>query len=238
MDPNLYCPIINATLNQPPGNPLLNAGVLALIGVFMGWGLNYFAYSQQEKRKSMKDLIQEQKQVYSQLRGIIDLLHQIHVIQGIALATTFWVLSRERLDLPETEYGSSEINKQKVDEGSLEIARSSQRLWEIIGLIQVTFHDKNIKIAIDFLTMCPTNLGKIQADYKRKFKEVKSDQKNLLDEEGEGALFKKANEDFGKAITRAFDGPAGQLCRLLEREIETGENNLAKPSWWKFWRRD
>jgi hypothetical protein len=134
MDPNLTTPIIlnatfNGTLNQPSQNLFSNPSLLAILGVVVGWLLNYFTSMSQENKKSKTETLQQKKQLYSKFKGVTLLVPQLCYNQNRLLISY----------LGSTNYEDKKYYRELLDASELKVARAFKDLSELIGSIQVSF---------------------------------------------------------------------------------------------------
>ncbi|MCX6677499.1 MAG: hypothetical protein NTU95_06090 [Methanothrix sp.] len=141
MDLNFTYPIVlNAILNQLPQNLLANPAITTLLGVVIGWLLNFSASIIQEKKQYRINRMQRQEQAYSELMGLRLMTDQLYLLMNDAYTLSAWINARERLQLPSlAKLGKIEEKHRECNELIFELARNNQRLWETIGLIQVLF---------------------------------------------------------------------------------------------------
>ncbi|MDD1759519.1 MAG: hypothetical protein LUQ44_02840 [Methanothrix sp.] len=90
---------------------------------------------EQERQKE----VDKRQQVYSKLRGLIFVVEQLTVIQGVGVMyigyyTTKYKFSREKLDIDKVEKWRTDINKNLLD-----LAKCNQMLWEAIGSAELLF---------------------------------------------------------------------------------------------------
>lgn len=134
--------ILNATLNgnltQAPQSLLSNPSLSAILGVVIGWLLNYLTFKIQENKKFKINTLQTKKQVYSEFKGISYLIPQLCATQYGTLTRHYWIAFQngKRKMLSNSIY--DDFDQYCINSG-MEIAKAVKNLSEIIGFIQVSF---------------------------------------------------------------------------------------------------
>jgi uncharacterized membrane protein YgaE (UPF0421/DUF939 family) len=235
MDPNLTNPIIiNATLNQPSQGLLSNPAVTALLGIAFGGILNILFFSYQEKTKIENRKRQKKKQIYSRLRGAIESTEQAY--NNFGEIQIMYRLYKTLYDRGVSSHRDKAKNyEQKVSEEMERIANTRQQLWEIIGLIEVSFPPSDtLKSHLE--TIC-----KIEATFESKREEVKTNIENASNDElleadlCKGNLRKQAFETLTNVIKNSCTSPLYNLANWLLIEIKDEEEMLKKRPFWKIW---
>lgn len=223
MDPNLTQPIIiNTTLNQPPQSILSSPAITTLLGVVIGWLLNFSTSMIQEKRRSKINNIQKRKQLYSQVRGLSYSLPTAKREAYTSLIIWHWLSARAKFDLPDLpEYGDTKDYIGKAENWELESAKSSQALWEAVGHIQVIFPPSNkLSSRIEKLEKMIKPVDEVFKEFIEAIKGADKSNIDSIPDEFQDLITKKIEETIMDRIDC--------LAKCLKTTIETEENSLKK----------
>lgn len=234
LDPNQTAfvfvnPILNATLYQPPQPILSNPAVTTLVGIVIGWLLNFTTSAIQEKRRYKMDKLQKKEQVYSQLTGFKIMLDQLYLSVHDASVLFDWGCARERLELPAlAKLGKLEEKHMQYNELILELARINQKLWETIGLIRQLFSptdklDELIKPLEDSIIKIRNYRESISTYYE----EATAKNVDIIPD--------AATTGVETTIREYIDVPFENLLKYLGEELTTEKRDL-EIRWWQFWK--
>lgn len=230
LDPNLTCLIIlNATMSSSPHNFFSNPAIATLIGVVIGWLLNFATSVIREKQQYKIDRLQRQEQAYSQLTGLKIMLDQLYLSVNDAYVLFEWIRALERLKLPNrADLGEIEEQRQKYSELILELARNNQRLWETIGLIRLLFlHTEKLE---ELIKPFECSIIKI-----REYRESISDYYVNATVENVNIRPDATLNGIEEQIRKYLEIPFEDLQNYLEYEIKSGKVDLEK-GWWRLWK--
>jgi hypothetical protein len=231
MDPNLTTPIIlNATLTQPPQGILSNPTITTLLGIMIGWFLNLSSSTIQEKRKLESENLQKQKQVYSQLLGIKDATCQVYSNLSENVVMFYWLKARDNNHLDKLEaYENTCEYDRRISEGLMVIPNNTQKFWETIGLIEVSFSpSKDLKKLIELTNTLDKEFILTWGNVVKKFNNA---QPASLTEDS----IDNACKQFYETIENSCEKPLSQLAEHLKSEIAIEESKLKK-NYWKIWK--
>jgi hypothetical protein len=230
MDPNLTYPIvlnatINATLAQPPDRLISNPAVTTLLGVVIGWLLNFSTSAIQEKQRLRIDNLQRKKQVYSQLKGIDFACRQTYYAFGETVIISEWLKNRERLGLEELPRFKDKDLSKEISDMLLEIARNDRILWETIGMIQVLFPPSNdLDILLGAINQRNLRIDSVKRKATDTYANAGADKIDSLGDEISG-WFRECIE---------INNPVKDIELYLKKGIDTEEIEINKSRWRTF----
>ena len=215
LDPNLTTPIIlNATLNgnliQPSQSLFSNSSLSVILGVVIGWLLNYLSSTIQENKKFKVETLQKKKQIYSEFKGIAYLIPQLFATQYGTLTRHYWIAFQngKRRNLSNNIYEDFE---QYHINSEMEIAKVVKNLSEIIGLVQVSFLPRlELDNLIENLYSEIKECKLTNTEIRNKFHTATENEIDSLDEN-----IKKLKE-----ITNSITESMNEIEEYLKREID------------------
>ncbi|MDD1761064.1 MAG: hypothetical protein LUQ59_02430 [Methanothrix sp.] len=216
---------------QSAQEPINSAVLAAIISAMLVGMVTYFANKHLEEHKAKLQVQQQQRQAYSQLRGLKYTLSQVYVThyELLIYAIYYKLLSQQTRDSSErNEYIKKiESHKHRCDDLIMELARNNRELWELIGSIETIFPhtqelDRHIK-----------KLESYDEDFETQFRIQSPFEEDAFDSDSEEIEDPEEIERFKfEAIDKAvklskekIDEPIDNLLEYLNGEIEKKANS-------------